>query len=235
MLKRIAKRIPGAKKLYRDVFLRGKTGWESKPEGAEGVEKLGHREYVGGLWYKLGKLQFTFLVEQGLRPHHVLLDIACGSLRAGSHLIPYLDEGHYLGIDKEPALINAGIERELGAALYEVKKPKLLAGDDFNFGEFGVHPGFALAQSLFTHFPIPLIETCLRKLREVIAPDGVLYATFFEAETAVSNPAQPHSHRPFYYTREQMMSFGPSGWEPEYIGDWKHPRGQVMVRYRPVG
>jgi hypothetical protein len=36
-----------------------------KPQGEEAVEKLGHRNYVGGMWEEIGKLQFDFLVQQG--------------------------------------------------------------------------------------------------------------------------------------------------------------------------
>src|SRR6476620_10345865 len=74
------------------------------PHGVEGIRQLGHRDYVGGLWDEIGQLQFDFLVSNGLKPQHYLLDIACGSLRAGIHFIPYLETGHYLGIDKEPEL-----------------------------------------------------------------------------------------------------------------------------------
>ena len=54
-------------------------------DDALGVRRLGHRAFVGGdgdLWDRIGRLQFDFLVSQGLRPEHVLLDFACGSLRA---------------------------------------------------------------------------------------------------------------------------------------------------------
>lgn len=54
-----------------------------KPEGRFGVWMVGHRNYVGGLWDEIGLLQFEFLKSRGLKPHHVLVDIACGSLRAG--------------------------------------------------------------------------------------------------------------------------------------------------------
>ena len=61
-----------------------------------GVMVFGHRDYVGAHWEELGSLQFRFMVDQGLLPHHVLVDIACGSLRGGVHFIPYLDPGNYL-------------------------------------------------------------------------------------------------------------------------------------------
>lgn len=45
-------------------------------------------EAVGGDWEKIGKLQFEFLVSRGLRPHHRMLDIGCGTLRGGETLHP---------------------------------------------------------------------------------------------------------------------------------------------------
>jgi hypothetical protein len=32
-----------------------------------------------------------------------------------------------------------------------------------------------------------------------------------------------------------MEEFGKqTGWKPEYIGDWNHPRSQMMMRYEVV-
>ncbi len=196
--------------------------------------ELGHREYVGGLWNELGKLQFEFLISEGLLPHHYLLDLACGSLRAGVHFIPYLEAGHYLGIDKEDELISAGIEKELGLELNEQKKPQFVISKNFEFDKFDVFPDYALAQSLFTHLPETLIENCLIKLRQFIPKNGVFYATFVEVGVEITNPLKPNDHEFFAYTRRQMERFGTdNGWSSEYIGDWNHPRNQVMVRYRP--
>ena len=57
------------------------------------------REFVGGLWEEIGELQFQFMVAQGLRPEHRLVDIGCGALRGGLHFVRYLDRGHYYGLD----------------------------------------------------------------------------------------------------------------------------------------
>ena len=47
------------------------------------------------------------------------------------------------------------------------------------------------------------------------------------------NPSDPHDHGYFAYTREQMETFGSDqGYQMDYIGDWGHPRDQVMVVYR---
>jgi len=71
------------------------------PEGDKGIAKIGHRQYIGGNWEEIGSLQFDFLLSRGLQPDSYLLDIACGSLRLSVKAIPYLEESHYLGIEKE--------------------------------------------------------------------------------------------------------------------------------------
>jgi hypothetical protein len=206
-----------------------------KPEGNEGIQSLGHREYVGGLWDEMGSLQFEFLRSRGLRPQDILLDIACGSLRLGSKVIPYLERGHYLGVDKEAGLIEAGMKHELSQALLQEKSPELLVSGSFEFSKLTKRPTFAIAQSLFTHLTVELIHSCFRNLRSVIANGGVFYATYFETDERVKNPATSHDHDYFAYTQSEMLDFGEAaGFSGTYIGDWSHPRGQKIVEYRPT-
>lgn len=203
---------------------------QEKPEGEEGIRTLGHRGYVGGLWEEIGQLQFDFLLAQGLKPHHCLLDIACGSLRAGVHFIRYLDQGNYLGIDKEPGLIKLGIEQELGRETSELKRPEFVVSASFEFS-FSKRPQYAIAQSLFTHLTPGDITLCLGNLRQFVGSGHVFFATFFEGDSS-RNPARSHSHAHFEYSRNDMESFGlATGWNPVYIGDWNHPRGQKMFKY----
>lgn len=205
-----------------------------KPQGPEGISKFGHRAYVGGMWDEIGRLQFDYLVSEGLRPEHRLLDIGCGALRGGVHFIRYLDFGRYFGVEKHRELIDSGM-RECGRDLWSEKAPMVWAAPSFDFEEASVlAPGFdfALAQSLFTHLTPDLIRLCFANLRDVIAPDGVFYATYFEGTGP--NPSESHDHGRFEYTRSEMEAFGGEQWSAEYVGEWGHPRGQVMVRYRPI-
>lgn len=202
--------------------------------GPAGIAQAGHREYVGGKWDKLGRLQFLFLRSHGLRPEHRLLDIGCGALRAGVHLIPYLDSGCYTGVDKELDLLRLGVERELDPAVYRAKQPELLALPHFNFDWLPFAPDIAWANSLFTHLPMSDMRLCLTNLRFVIPPSGVFYATFAECDEPIENPAEPHDHRLFEYTRNEMVEAGrATGWSVEYLGKWGHPRGQRMLRFIP--
>ncbi|QSR84390.1 class I SAM-dependent methyltransferase [Methylacidimicrobium sp. B4] len=202
------------------------------PEGTEGIRALGAKEYVGGLWEEIGELQFRFLVDQGLRPEHLLLDVGCGCLRGGIRFIRYLEPGHYLGIDKEPLLLEAG-KRELGSDLLREKRPELLASGSFAFHRFSRRPEWALAQSLLTHLCRRDLERCLAQLRRVMAPGGVFYATFFEAAAPSPNPRASHSLGYFAYTRKEMEELGSRhGWNPHYIGEWDHPRNQRLMLFR---
>ena len=199
-------------------------------DGIETISKLGHREFVGGMWDEIGKLQFDFLVQQGLRPRHCFLDVACGCLRGGVHLINYLYGHNYLGIDKEQVLIDSGIE-ELGQDVFEQKKPQFVVSRSFEFDKFAKTPDFAIAQSLFTHLIAEDIELCMRNLRAFVNPGHVFYATYFDGPSEV-NPTESNSRQCFWYSPEQMQAFGTrNGWHATYLGNWNHPRGQVMMRY----
>ena len=205
-----------------------------RPQVAEedSLRKEGHREFVGGLWNQMGELQFDFLVGQGLRPSHVLLDIACGSLRAGRLLISYLQPGNYLGIDKHPELIEAGKANEIEADTLRAKRPEFVVSDCFSFEGFSKRPDFCLAQSLFTHLRKRDIELCFSKLSTFVEPGCRFFATFNETSVTILQLASSHSVRRFYYTRREMEAFGrQSNWDTRYIGNWGHPRGQIMMEY----
>ncbi len=113
-----------------------------EPEGGRGIRKIGHRAYIGGLWEEIGSLQFNFLLAKGLRPEHYLLDIACGSLRLGVKAIPYLEPGHYLGIEKESGLLAAGLTNELDQHVRAQKQPRLEISETFEFERFGQRVDF---------------------------------------------------------------------------------------------
>jgi hypothetical protein len=211
------------------------TGWDGPgKQGEAGVQELGRRGYVGGMWDEIGRLQFDYLVAQGLRPEHVLLDIACGSLRAGVHFIPYLNAGNYLGVEKEAALVERGLEHELPPEVRDARTPELLVNSEFEFERLSKRPDFAMAQSLFTHLPPDPIELCLSRLRGVASPGLRFYATFFEVRRPVTNLGRPHDHWAWFYTKREMRQMGArTGWDATYIGDWNHPREQMMMLYTP--
>ena len=60
-----------------------------------------YRAYVGPPedYDLIAAMTFNLLTTLGLRQHHSLLDIGCGSLRIGRLLIPYLNRGKYFGVE----------------------------------------------------------------------------------------------------------------------------------------
>ena len=110
-----------------------------------------HRTYVGGGDYDLkGAMQLTLLYSLGLRAEHRLLDIGCGSLRAGRFIIPYLNAGGYTGLEPNTWLIDEAIEKEIGRDVLDIKKPIFVNNDQFDVSGVGEFD-FVLAHSIASH------------------------------------------------------------------------------------
>ncbi len=205
----------------------------------------GHRAEVGGVWDEIGKMQLDFLRANGLTEEMAVLDIGCGCLRAGIHLVGFLNAGNYYGLDISPSLLEAGYSIELAAVGLQSKLPRtnLLCDDSFSFERFNRVFDVAIAQSLFTHLPLNHIRVCLTKLVNHLKECGMLFVTFFECPTS-DTITTPIKHQPggiitypdrdpyHYYLRDLEHCIESLPMEIRYIGDWDHPRGQRMVAFR---
>jgi Methyltransferase domain len=217
--------------------------YEDSAEIQRGVNEGRHRELVGGMWDEIGRLQFEYMVENGLERGSRLIDVGCGSLRGGVHFVAYLDEGRYFGLDSNLSLLQAGYDVELKALDLPGKLPRqnLLCNDEFNFDLFDSEFDFAIAQSLFTHLPINHIRLCLTRLARKMPAGGRFFATFFIVED--SHPyGEPSIHRggvtsfdakdPFHYRRSDLPYLCRNlPWRAELRGEWNHPRDQRMVEF----
>jgi SAM-dependent methyltransferase len=205
------------------------------------IAKGKHKDRVGGMWEEIGHLQFEFLQQQGLLPEHKFLDVGCGSLRGGIHFIPYLNAGNYYGLDINASLIEAG-KIELAAINCLDKNPNLLVNDKFEFSMFGVQVDFALALSVFTHLFLNHIGRCLVEVQKVLKPQGVFYATFFQAPSSIYLPNIQHQpggiitgydSNPFHYSFDELQSLAKNaGLTAELVDKWDHPRSQKMILFR---
>src|ERR1051325_7837706 len=111
-----------------------------------------YRAYVGPPedYDLIAAMTFNLLTTLGLRQHHSLLDVGCGSLRIGRLLIPYLNRGKYFGVEPNKWLVEEGIGREVGQSLVEVKRPTFLfTSSPENIWKLETIFNFAVAQSIF--------------------------------------------------------------------------------------
>src|SRR5438132_4114131 len=75
-----------------------------------------YRAYVGPPqdYDLIAAMTFNLLTSVGLRAHHTLIDVGCGSLRVGRLFIPYLDSGNYIGVEPNRWLVEEALKHELG-------------------------------------------------------------------------------------------------------------------------
>jgi hypothetical protein len=139
-----------------------------------------YRAFVGppARYDVMGAYQFCLLVEIGLRENHTLLEIGCGSLRAGRLFIPYLNPGNYHGVEPEKWLVEEGIKNEVGEDLIRVKTPHLLHFDDWDFSRFNTSFDYIIAQSIFSHASSGQIATCLENVRLCMKNQTIFAADF---------------------------------------------------------
>lgn len=197
---------------------------------------LGHRNYVGGecveSWYGIGKLQYHYLVANGLKSSDTFLDVACGSLRLGQYLIPMLDEGNYFGLDGNSDLIKLGKKEELYFDLIENKSPCFASNYAFDFSFMGGRKfDFAIAQSLFTHLTMRDIEVCFKNIPLVMNKGGSkFYFTFFEGDSKENPSIESDPHEGWFYSFDELKAVAKRfSLNLEYIGGWEHPRNQKLV------
>lgn len=208
----------------------------------EQIARGRHRRHVGGGWDEIGRLQLEFLVEQGMRPEHFLLDVGCGAMRGGIHFAKFLEPEHYFGIDVNDRLIHAALTVEVPAADLSDRVPagNLHVTDRFDV-PFDRTFDYAVGVSLFTHLPINHIRLCLYKIAAVMAPGGRFFSTFFPVdEAAPYDVRQPQvrvttqaERDPFHYRPSELeWAATVADWSFSCIGDWGHPRGQHMAEFR---
>jgi cyclopropane fatty-acyl-phospholipid synthase-like methyltransferase len=139
-----------------------------------------YRAYVGPpVDYDLvSAMVFNLLTSIGLRQHHRVLDIGCGSLRVGRLLIPYLNPGNYFGVEPNQWLVDAGIEKEIGEDLVRIKAPTFSFKTSLEYFKNPLKLDYAIAQSIFSHCGQDLIAGWLSQISSHLHDKGALLATF---------------------------------------------------------
>lgn len=190
-----------------------------------------YKSYVGpaALYDTIGAAQFALLYAFGLRSYHKVLDFGCGSLRAGKLLIPYLDAGHYFGIEPQQWLIDACVQEELGEELLRKKQARFSNNADFATDVFGELFDFIIAQSIFSHTGSELYTQAISNMSASLKPQGRILATFFIDEVGDTEQGWFYSkEKPrIFFTETVVRSIAAEKGLSCCALPWYHPRGQT--------
>lgn len=203
----------------------------------DALAKGRHRDIVGGRWDETGRAQMAALVDHGLSPDHVLLDIGAGSLRLGCKAVPYLEPGHYWATDASRALMLAGLASELEPR-DRLDPAQLIEDPDFAFPGIPDTITHAIAFGVFPHLGPEAIARCFNGLRRLtqlefllltvfLAPEGV--GSFRQADGVVTHA----SRAPCHLSETALYDMAEAaGWALTRDARML-PRGQEMFRAEP--
>jgi SAM-dependent methyltransferase len=193
--------------------------------------KASHREYVGDpeAYDMTAALQFSLLTLLGLREHHTLLDIGCGSLRAGRLFIIYLAKGNYCGIEPNKWLVEEGMEKEIGSDLVALKQPTFSYNSDFLTGQFKQQFDYILAHSIFSHASQTQISQCLREAKKAMKPAAIIAATFREGTQNYKGDKWVYPDTVTYQASHMQTLIAQEELDSQLLREWPHPRSQTWI------
>jgi cyclopropane fatty-acyl-phospholipid synthase-like methyltransferase len=184
-----------------------------------------YRAYVGPPrdYDLVSAMVFNLLTCAGLRQHHRLLDIGCGSLRVGRLLIPYLNQGNYFGVEPNQWLVDDGIANETGTDLVKLKSPTFSFKSSMEDFQSPLQLDYAIAQSIFSHCGTDLIEQWLSQVAPHMKDTGALFATF------LTDTEDSKEHGWIYpgcvkYRPETLSALAATAGFEFRLLDWAHPR-----------
>ena len=148
--------------------------------------------YIGGGFEKVGPEFLNYFRDLcGLKPHHRVLDVGCGSGRMAVPLTKYLNsEGSYDGFDISAPVVNWCAEKitrrypnfrfqvaDLYNPAYNLKSKSQAADYVFPFQEN--YFDLVFLTSVFTHMKPCDMEAYLAQIARVLKPNGRCLITFF--------------------------------------------------------
>lgn len=170
---------------------------------------------VGGNPDVLGPWQLDLLLEHGLDRNSTVVDIGCGTLRGGLHVIQYLNPDRYVGVDPLEELVAEG-RRLVGVAELSDKTPVLGSLSALN----DIRPrsaDFVLTQSVLNHLNAKRIEATVDRVNSVLADDGKWLSTGRLSDTVETvDEGQPHPTRP----NERLDSVMGRAWFESVLSDY---------------
>jgi SAM-dependent methyltransferase len=148
------------------------------------VSELAETTFLGGPigdFERIGRLGFTVLLQEGLRPSSRVLDVGCGALRLGYWLMRFLDPGRYFGIEPQQSMVETGLHDLIEPEIVARAQPRFSSNDDFDFSVFDERFDFVYARSIWTHASKPQISSMLSSFAANTSPGAVFLASYYPA------------------------------------------------------
>ncbi len=145
------------------------------------AERLAETTWLGGpprVFEAVGRMGFTVLLEQGLRPSSRVLDVGCGALRLGYWLMRFLDPGGYHGIEPQQDMLRVGLEQIVEADVVERAQARFSDNQEFDFSVFETEFDFVVARSIWSHASKPQISAMLSSFARTASPSGIFLTSY---------------------------------------------------------
>lgn len=185
------------------------------------------KKAVGGYWEELGRLQFDFLISQGLKPSDRLLDIGCGTLRSGRFFIGHLGVENYWGFDISKVAISHALELVVSEQL-AFKRPTIFTSlDNLNDSRLnGEKFDLLWAQSVFTHLTAEYIVHYFEHCAKLMKEGGRFYFTYDDSTEPRVDRDVDFAY-PFSFFQDLAKRNGLTLTDQSSF--YKHPRNQRML------
>lgn len=156
------------------------------------VKEKNYKGFVGpkNLYEKIGENAFQILLKNGLKKHHYICDIGCGSLRLGKRLIPNQYINRYYGIEPNKWLVEEALKNEISEEIINKKNPKILFNRTFGLNKFNEKFDFIIANSIFMHACKWQIEKCIDEVILTLKDNGIFIFNFIKSKNGKDNLAK---------------------------------------------
>lgn len=200
-------------------------------------ERAWHRMATGGKWDEEGAWVFEFLRGRGLRPDHYVLDVGCGSLASAARLLPFMEQSHYWGFEKNVELFVAGVQIELPRAGVRPERGHFVVNDEFDLSDVPHEFDMAIASSLLRRLPLNGVARCFASVIRKLTTGGTFVVAWAEPGSDPFAPRlQPDGtttqgdRPPYHYDFGVLARMAElAGGRAERLADRSHPRGDSLM------
>ena len=213
-------------------------GTAAAPEAQGSADdRAWHRMATGGKWDEEGAWVFEFLRGRGLRPDHYVLDVGCGSLASAARLLPFMEQSHYWGFEKNVELFVAGVQIELPRAGVRPERGHFVVNDEFDLSDVPHDFDMAIASSLLRRLPLNGVARCFASVIRKLATGGTFVVAWAEPGADPFAPRlQPDGtttqgdRPPYHYDFGVLARMAElAGGRAERLADRSHPRGDSLM------